>query len=231
MTSIYEDGAYLKNAVTWHVNDSPWKAKEIIKILKKNSLSINNICEVGCGAGEILNYLSENYNKNIFYFGYEISPQAYEICRHKEKKKLKFYLADLLGEKNVNFDLILAIDVIEHIEDYIGFLNKLKNIGKYKVFHFPIDLSAQTILRSSPILNCRNVSGHLHYFTKETALETLKYTGYRIIDYNFTAASNELPNRGWKANLLKIPRKLMFKVNQDFVSRLLGGYSLMVLAK
>ena len=77
----------------------------------------------------------------------------------------------------------MAIDVFEHVEDYFGFLRKLREKAEYKIFHIPLDLSVQTVLRSSPIIKGRKSVGHIHYFTKETALETLKDTGYEIIDY------------------------------------------------
>ncbi|QOJ24011.1 MAG: hypothetical protein HRU78_10440 [Gammaproteobacteria bacterium] len=125
----------------------------------------------------------------------------------------------------------MAIDVFEHIEDYFDFLRKFKTKAEYKIFHIPLDLSIQTVLRASPILTLRRSVGHIHYFTKETALETLKDTGYDIVDYFYTNSAIELPNRGWKANLMKLPRKLFFSVNNDLAVRVLGGFSLLVLAK
>jgi Methyltransferase domain len=230
MAQIYEDGTYLDNNSSWHEEDSPWKAKQIDKIIKKNSLNPRTICEVGCGAGEILNQLSKLYVDGEF-IGYEVSPQAFELCSKKSKSKLTFKFADLLKDDAAYFDIVMAIDVFEHVEDYFGFLRKLKERAEYKIFHIPLDLSVQTVLRSSPIIRDRKSVGHIHYFTKETALETLKDTGYSIADYFYTEGSLELPNRGWKANILKIPRKLAFSLNKDLAVRLLGGYSLMVLAR
>jgi hypothetical protein len=77
----------------------------------------------------------------------------------------------------------------------------------------------------------RKSVGHIHYFTKETALATLTDTGYSILDYFYTGSYLELPNRGWKTNLLNIPRKFVFSFNKDLAARLLGGYSLLVLAQ
>ena len=87
------------------------------------------------------------------------------------------------------------------------------------------------MLRAGPLLKHRRDVGHLHCFTKETALETLSYAGYDIVDCVFTATAVELPNRGWKADLMKLPRRALFALNQDWAARLLGGYSLMVLAR
>jgi cyclopropane fatty-acyl-phospholipid synthase-like methyltransferase len=232
MAEIYEDGTYLANNPGWHEEDSPWKAKHIIKIIKQNSLDPKTICEVGCGAGGILNELSESYNDTDRKFiGYDISPQAFELCSKKAKENLEFRFGDLLEDDAAHFDIVMAIDVFEHVEDYYGFLRKLKEKGEYKIFHIPLDLSVQTVFRSSPIIKWRKTVGHIHYFTKETALESLKDTGYSIVDYFYTQGSLELSNRGWKSHLLRIPRRLAFALNKDFAVRLLGGYSLMVLAK
>ena len=57
ITSRYNDGGYLSENPDWHVGDSPWKAQQIHKIIDRNKLSPRTICEVGCGAGEILRQL------------------------------------------------------------------------------------------------------------------------------------------------------------------------------
>ncbi|WP_374567661.1 class I SAM-dependent methyltransferase [Nitrosomonas sp.] len=231
MVQMYDDGTYHENNPTWHEEDSPWKAKQIIKIIEKNRLNPQKICEVGCGAGEILNQLSLYFGTDKEFFGYEVSPQAYQLCLTKAKPNLTFQLSNLLSEDTEFFDIVLAIDVFEHIEDYFTFLRKLKNKAQYKIFHIPLDLSVQSVLRCSPILKLRRSVGHIHYFTKETALETLNDTGYKVIDYFYTGNTIDLPNRGWKASLMKIPRKLAFSINNDLAVRVLGGYSLLVLAE
>ncbi len=229
--SIYTDGTYLAGNGSWHQEDSPWKAAHIKAILERNAIPFTSACEVGCGAGEILKVLSHTLGADKQLYGYEISPQAYALCRGKAKDGLSFRFGDLLAANEPSFDVLMAIDVFEHVEDYLGFLKKLKPRSTYKVFHVPLDLSVQSVLRAGPLLKHRRDVGHLHYFTKETALETLKYGGYDIVDYAFTATAVELPNRGWKADLMKLPRRALFALNQDLAARLFGGYSLLVLAR
>lgn len=84
---------------------------------------------------------------------------------------------------------------------------------------------------SEECVSVRRWVGHLHYFTKETALANLNDTGYQVIDYFYTAGSVELPNRGWKSNLLRRPRKARFRLNSDSAVRILEGHSLLVLVK
>jgi hypothetical protein len=71
----------------------------------------------------------------------------------------------------------------------------------------------------------------LHHFSKETALATLEDAGYQIVDFFYTSGSTELDGFGWKTKLLKGPRNALAAVSPDAAARLLGGYSLLVLAE
>jgi len=230
MQNIYTDGTYLKNNHTWHQEDSPFKANWIIKIIQKNSLNLSTISEIGCGSGEILKKLSDKLDKSIKFSGYEISPQAFAMCKQKENENLNFFLKDLLKEDKF-FDALLVIDVIEHIEDYFNFLRQVKTKAKYKIFHIPLDLSILNILRVNPIKLKRKEVGHIHFFTKEIILDSLRESGFKIIDYFYTNVSSGLLNQSFKSKLLKFPRKFLYLINKDFTVRVLGGYSLMVLAE
>jgi len=231
MSKIYQDGTYLEKNPTWHEQDSPWKADNIIKILEKNRVEFGSLCEIGCGAGEILHLISKHYGEDKEFTGYDISPQAYEIASKKESNNLKFINADLSIIDSLHTDVVLAIDVMEHIENYFSFLRKLKSIGEYKILHIPLDLSVQSVLRASPLMRCRRNVGHIHYFTKETAFAALEETGYEVIDYFYTKGSLDIKKQSWKTSMMKIPRRMLFAVNQDLAARILGGFSLMVLAK
>jgi len=91
--NIYMDGEYLRKNPDWHVEESPWKAKQIIRMLKHNHLQPTTICEVGCGAGEVLKQLQEHSDSECRFCGYEISPQAFEMCRMRSNERLQFKLA------------------------------------------------------------------------------------------------------------------------------------------
>jgi hypothetical protein len=230
-TQIYTHGNYLQQNPSWHLEDSPWKAQQIIKMITRNMLSTKTICEVGCGVGGILQQLQANMNQECRLWGYDISPQAIDICQTKANEKLKFELVDIKQKGDIFFDIILAIDLIEHLEDYFGFLRNIKSKSTYKIFHIPLDISVQSVLRSSPIMKLRHSVGHIHYFTKEIALEALKDSGYEVLDYFYTAGYVELPAKSIRNHIARIPRKLFYSIHQDLAVRVMGGYSLMVLAK
>lgn len=229
--SMYTKGEYLGKNPTWHAEDSAWKAGKILKIIEDNKIQPRSVGEVGCGAGEILNQLYLKMPESVSFSGYEISPQAFALCQEKQTDRLRFYLKDLLADESAVFDVLLVIDVFEHVEDYLGFLKKIRAKGSYKIFHIPLDISVQSVGRNTPILKTRKDVGHIHYFTKDTALAALNDAGYEIMDYFYTASAIDLPAKSWLSWLTRWPRKIMYLINQDLAVRLLGGYSLMVLAK
>lgn len=229
--NIYITGDYLLNNPSWHVKDSEWKAQQIIRILKHNNLQPKTICEVGCGAGEILLNLQRQMNKDCEFYGYEISPQAFSFCKTKTNEKLNFILKDILHDKAVFYELILLIDIVEHLENPFAFLRDLKSKSDYKIVHIPLDLSLQSLIRVEPILYHRKMVGHIQYFTKELALQLMADTGYKVLDYFYTAPFRQIPAKTIKSFFARLPRRLLFFFNQDIAVRILGGYSLIILMR
>jgi cyclopropane fatty-acyl-phospholipid synthase-like methyltransferase len=228
--NIYTDGTYLDNNPLWHTDESPFKVKQILRMMKKHDLKPVTICEVGCGAGEVLRLLQQKMDNACRFSGYDISPQAIEMCRSRSNERLQFKLADIGREENAFFDLILVLDVFEHVQDYFGFLNAIRAKSDLKIFHIPLDLSVQAVLRKGGLLKRRELWGHLHYFTKETALETLKDVGYQVLDYSYTPRGIELAKEAVH-KLALLPRMLGFWIDPDLAVRTLGGYGLLVLAR
>jgi cyclopropane fatty-acyl-phospholipid synthase-like methyltransferase len=185
---------------------------------------------VGCGVGEVLKQLQENLVGQCVFWGYDISPQAIELAKTRSEGKIHFELADFGQETDKFFDLIIVLDVIEHLPDYFSFLQRVKARGRHKIFHIPLDLSVQTVFRKNGLLKRREMYAHLHYFSKETALRTLEDAGYEVLDYFYTPRSVELGSAPGQ-QLLKLPRKLLSTIHKDLTARLLGGFSLLVLAR
>src|SRR6266478_8036644 len=226
----YVDGEYLAKNPTWHVEESAWKARQILRMLQKNRIVPKTVCDVGCGVGEVLKQLQENLVGQCVFWGYDISPQAIELAKTRSGGKIHFELADFGQEADKFFDLILVLDVIEHLPDYFSFLQMLKARSRYKIFHIPLDLSVQTIFRKNALLKRRDMYEHIHYFTKETALRTLADSGYEVLDSFYTPRSIDFGLSPGQM-LLKLPRKLLFVLHEDFAARLLGGFSLLVLTR
>ena len=230
MDDMYRDGQYMLANPTWHAEDAPWKARQVAGILEDNHVPVADLAEIGCGTGEILVQLAERFPTARFT-GYDISPQAIEIARRRADDRLSFHLDDPLEHPASDNDVVLVADVIEHVEDYVGFVRGVQRLGTWKVFHIPLDLSVQSVARSSPILGLREGVGHIHYFTKDTALALLEDCGYKVRDWRYTASRLELPNQTRSSRLMALPRRACFALNPDLTVRVLGGWSLLVLAE
>ena len=223
-----ENGKYLNKNPSWHVEDSPWKANHIISMMVRHSLNPKLIAEIGCGAGEILNRLYLSLPSDVCFVGYDVSHDAINMAKQREKDRLKFKHGDLL-KYNECYDLLLAIDVFEHVDDYIGFLMECRKKAKNIIFHIPLDITVSGILRDT-IMAKRKSVGHLHYFMKETALAALTDCGYEIVDWVYTAGSLDLA-KSLNAKIAFLPRVLLYAINNDLAVKTLGGWSLLVLAK
>jgi hypothetical protein len=42
--NIYQDGQYFETNQSWHIEDSPWKANQILKMLSQNNLMPKTVC-------------------------------------------------------------------------------------------------------------------------------------------------------------------------------------------
>lgn len=229
---IYVSGTYLEKNPGWHVEKSPFKARQILKMIARNHLAPTTICEVGCGAGEILAQLQHAMNPSCTFWGYDISPQAIELAKGKENDRLHFKQGELPQEANA-FDLLLLIDVVEHIEDCFSFLRNLQPKSEYKIIHFALDLTVESLLRPNALLGFRSTRGHIghvHYFTKNIAISMLEELGYKVLDAFYTRRPL-LPRESLKRKLFQVPRMMFYGMRKDLAVRVFGGYSLLVLAK
>ena len=228
---MYTDGDYLRNNPTWDVEDAPWKADLIFRMMEKNRIRPATICEVGCGCGEILSQLQHKLPAATRFTGYEISPQAYDLCKERSNDRLTFCLQNYCEGTDNSCDLILLIDLIEHLEDYSGFLRDIRPKSRYTILHIPLEMFVLAVLHPQFLLGQRKKVGHLHYFSRDIALQVLREQGYEILDYQYTAGFSLPRNYGLKDKLLKIPRSLLHPLCPDFTVRVFGGYSLLVLVR
>lgn len=226
MNTNFEDATTPLRRREWYDKDASWKAKKIYEILNNNGITPKSVCEIGCGAGDVLVNLFTHFNSSVTFTGYETAQEGYEICRQEETESIHFYNKDLLKE-DAFFDVVMAINVFTHVRDYLGFLSKLRRRGEYKIFHIPLHITIYTVLRSRYMQNKDYMLGHLHHFNKETALGTLQGTGYQIIDYFYTSRYVDMPDLPFRYTFWK----LLAAINQDFAAKLLGGFNLMVLTK
>ncbi len=229
---IYINGEYSRNNPDWSVADAKFKVAHILRLLQNNKLHPDDVIEVGCGAGANLVELSKPEHGFKRLRGYDISPQAIEIASKNANDRMAYFNEDLANTGNIHTGLMLVIDVVEHVDDFYGFLRKLNTKSEYFIFHIPLDLSCRTVLKPHVLLQQRQSVGHIHYFTKEMAEWALQDTGYDIIDWEYTKPVVDIePATSFRRFVKKILRNISFALNKDWSVKKWGGYSMMILAK
>jgi SAM-dependent methyltransferase len=222
---MYTDGRYSSRNPGWHENDAPWKAIQVLSMLGDQSLHPGSIVDIGCGTGGVLEVIADALNGTRLV-GYDLSAQAIEMVERSDRVELKVGTPEDVKE---HYDLLLSLDVFEHVEDYIGFLRSLRPIADRFIFHIPLDISAQSVMREKPLLTARSAVGHLHYFTRRTALASLETAGFEIVSDRLLFP-NDIPGRKVKTRVANMPRSLGRRLRPQLSARILGGSTLLVLA-
>jgi SAM-dependent methyltransferase len=229
----YESAEYLEKNPSWGAEDSPFKANQVVAMLRDHPIDLKRVAEVGCGAGEILRQLHDRLGAGVDYLGLDVSPQAIELAQPRATSRLSFRVGDIRDEPDDSFDLMLVMDVIEHVQDYFDLLETVKRKTQYTILHIPLDLSALSVLRPHSLVASHNTLGHVHFFVKETALMALADLGFEVTDWRYTTVFDmtHRPPGSRKLRLLNGCRRAVASLSPDLSAGLLGGYSLLVLAR
>ena len=82
----YLSGDYIKKNHSYHIEDSEFKWKNFLNILKKSNLNldkVNSISDIGCGSGQILLHANNSsiFNNKCIFDGYDINPDAIKAAK------------------------------------------------------------------------------------------------------------------------------------------------------
>jgi 2-polyprenyl-3-methyl-5-hydroxy-6-metoxy-1,4-benzoquinol methylase len=225
----YLDGTYESEHPDWHEADARWKAGHSLAILRENGVIPTTVCDIGCGTGGVLRSVVESGSPDLRGVGFEVSERIVELASSSPSEHIEFRLWQD-RDPSVRFDVALLMDVIEHVPDYLGFLEEIRGCAERYVFHIPLDMNAQGVARQTPVMHARETVGHLHYFSRRTALASLEYAGYEIVDWSFTPSWETVQEKSLGRSAFDRFRASLFRRIPERTVDVLGGYSLMVLA-
>jgi len=227
---MYTNGEYLRRHPTWDGDDAVLKSAWIRDMIDQHRLPVNTIVEVGCGSGRILSELAVHYPQaNVT--GYDISPDAIGMAQQYANSRVSFREA-ALPDSSVTADLLLLIDVLEHVPDYYGLLENIRSAARHFIFHVPLDLSCRSLMKPQLLLQEREHSGHIHYFSKEMVLWMLRDARYTVMDWRYTQPVCDLERpRGLSGRVKKAVRNLSFNLSKERAVKWWGGYSMLIAAK
>jgi 2-polyprenyl-3-methyl-5-hydroxy-6-metoxy-1,4-benzoquinol methylase len=164
--------------------------KDIEPLIQK--FNNKSVLELGCGDGSTLNWL-----KSIGVCNYSAGIDAFAI-QNKEYKLDQFINFDLNKEipseilLREKFDIILCLDVLEHLIEPWNLLNKVKsllnpegylivslpNIRNYRIV-FKLLLNGRFDYEKDGIMDVT----HLRFFTLKNSIELMEKSGYQVISY------------------------------------------------
>lgn len=155
-----------KNPITWLLMKRFFR--DLDNLL--NSIDINRALDVGCGEGYITKHLSELNNK-IYIEGVDASEEILEIARELNQG-VKFSKGSIYNLKygHNSFDLVLAIEILEHLEEPKKAIEELKRVSKkYVIVSVPNGpyFRMANMLRLKYLSRFGNTPGHIQNWTKK----------------------------------------------------------------
>lgn len=146
----------ISNNYKKHANKNPLMKLVVSNFLNDvkqliDSLDVNNILDVGCGEGFVINFLG---TKDVI--GFDISENALAIAKIRNPT-FDFCRGDIYNlpvNKN-NFDLVMVLEVLEHLEEPEKAINEIKRASKkYCIFSVP----NEPYFKIMNILRCKNLN-------------------------------------------------------------------------
>lgn len=171
------------------------------------------ILDVGCGTGANLKMLREYGVAE----GVDISPQAVEFCHERGLTDVRLGAAEELPHANDTFDLVTALDVIEHLDDESVGLNEIRRVLRP---HGRTLLFVPAFMFLWGVQD--DVSNHRRRYTRKQLLAAVTSSGFEVekISYaNFTFFLPVLLVR-WTMRVLKLRADTEYGINISLLNGL-----------
>jgi ubiquinone/menaquinone biosynthesis C-methylase UbiE len=157
---------------------------------------MKKILDVGCGTGDLLNYLAKK-NKESLLWGVDISDKNIKRAnknKHSKREKFTKLDANTLPFKDNFFDEIYCYEVLEHVKNLDKVLDEIKRVLKNKgkfILTVPLKESEEILIKYNK--DYPKQVGHERFFSKKDILKVLskkkfkmkKYVGYNSFEHLF----------------------------------------------
>jgi ubiquinone/menaquinone biosynthesis C-methylase UbiE len=174
------------------------------------------ILDVGCNYGYFVGDLQNTGFQNVY--GADISKEAIEYGTSKEIKNLSLSDVANLPYRDNNFDIVLALDVIEHIEDDAQALREIYRVTKHEGYSL-IMVPAYMFLWGLQ----DEVAKHYRRYTKSTFTSRVKESGFEIVRTSYFNTFLFLPIAivRFIDRFVKKDRNSDFDLNNAFINAIL----------
>ena len=108
-----------------------WEGRRALISLLLAEDKPKKILDIGCGTGETLTFLKSEF-PNSELFGVDLSESAIKYSKSRGHKQIYKASATSLPFKDDTFNIVLLLDVLEHIKDHQKAVNEAKRVLKKK---------------------------------------------------------------------------------------------------
>lgn len=158
----------------WHVG----KLKILEALIRFCRLPQNaQILDVGCGTGIVIQFLQKFGSPE----GIDISEDAVRFCQKRRTNKVGVGNALSLPYRDKSFNLVVAADLLEHIEDDVKAIQQMRRVLKKGGFLI-VTVPAHKFLWSEH----DEALGHRRRYTRNELLTKLKTVGFEIKRINYS---------------------------------------------
>ncbi len=215
---------------------------EIIKKLFRKELNENlKIAEIGCGTGLVQFQLEQEFN--VMVDGFDLNKEALE---NNISQKSEIYCYDIYEKKEQferKYDVIFLMDVIEHIDDEIKFIDGLKfmlkpngkllvNVPAFQNFYSIYDKQVGHIRRYN-YAQLAKVFGKCHF-----KVQSWSYWGFTLVPllilrkaYLMFVQKEKIVEKGISANSKIANYLLSIFSSLEFIPQKFLGSSLFIVFK
>jgi|GEM_PF-5486521 len=224
--NIYSDGRYFSRNRDWHLSDSATKVKWIKRILPDEvKSSTMEVLEIGCGRGAVLAGLRDVFPSSCKFTGMDISAEAISYAR-EHYQGLQFLCCDVASmQLNQHYDIVFCIDLLEHLYFQRQFLEKVRQISRYSVFHVPLGNNLKNKLFDRWKQQITKY-GHIQFYDTGSLITAFADAGLAIRDYQYTFGL-EYP----KYRKIYPFTSWLFRLSPYVISQTVGLVSLMLLTE
>ncbi|MHB8759491.1 MAG: class I SAM-dependent methyltransferase [Thiobacillus sp.] len=159
-----------------------------------------SVLEIGCGTGATLAWLKDS-GRCKSTSGIELVAQQAEIAEKVVDRVIQGSVDDIdLASWTEHFDLILCLDVLEHLNDPWGLVGKLHGLlkpGGRLVASIPnirhISVLVPLLFRGEWVYKERGIldKTHLRFFTRKSAIELATCSGLTLISVHELGLKNK----------------------------------------
>lgn len=170
MEDAHHDTIYATEQNHWWYRVRRCMVHDILRAYGVPRSDAVNILDVGCGTGLLMTELKE-YNIE----GIDVSPRAVAFCKERGLTNVTEGSAEHIPRPDNQYDVILALDVIEHIKDDLGSLREMKRVlkpGGYLILFVPAFMFLWSVTDDN--------SHHFRRYTREELCRKVEQAGLRV---------------------------------------------------